>query len=119
MEKQNLLEEYMNQVKQEGLKNGIEFNETVQNDTSDIELNESTYVNNLNSEGMMSDSTFKMFEEKFNIDWNHVKQVSELAEAKELLKQMKKEAENQEVAEYKDKIKQLAIKLREDAEKLK
>ena len=115
----NFLDDYMKQVEQEGLKNGIEFKETVQNDTSDIELNDTAYINNLTNEGMMSDSMFKLFEDKFNIDWNHVKQVSELAEAKELLKQMKKEKETREVADYKEKIKQLALKLRDEAEGLK
>lgn len=119
MKKTNLLEEYMKQVEKEGLKNGIEFNETVQNSTSDIELSENEYVENLNQKGMLSDDIFKMFENKFNMDWEHVRQVSELAEAKEVLKkQLKKEEENKNM-EYNERIKRLALSLREEAEKLK
>lgn len=116
---ENFLDNYMKQVVEEGIKNGVEFKETIQNDTSDIELDEHTYANNLKNEGMMSDDMFKMFENKFNIDWNHVKQVSELAEAKELLKQMNKEKESKESADYKERIRQLALKIRMEAEKLK
>lgn len=115
----NLLDEYMRQVEREGLKNGITFNETVKNSTSDVELDEQTFVNNIEREGMMSDTMFKMFESKFNMDWEHVKEVADLAEAKEYLKKQLMEEENENVKRHKEKIREMALKLREEASKLK
>lgn len=120
MEKRNLLEEYMKKVEQEALECGVEFKETVQNDTGDdVVLDEQSYVNDLNSKAMLSDEMFKIFENKFNMNWEHVRQVSDLSAAKELLKKQLKKEENDNVASYNEKIKQLALKLRTEAEKLK
>lgn len=80
--KKNFLEEYMKQVEQEGLAEGVIFNETVKNSTADVNLSENDYINNLEKDAMLSESTFNHFEQMFNIDWQHIKKVSEVSETK-------------------------------------
>ena len=107
--KRNLLEEYMKQVEQEGLKNGVMFNETVKNSTGDVNLSENDYVNNLEKDAMLSESAFSHFEQMFNIDWQHIKKVSEVSETKygnDFLKN------NPHLDDLKEKLRQEADKLK-------
>lgn len=80
--KGNLLEEYMKQVEEEGLKNGIVFNESVPNSTSDIQLDESTYIQNLEKEAMLSDNMFEQLQDKLGVNWEHIQKVMEVSEKK-------------------------------------
>ena len=73
----------LNKIIEEGKKNGIEYNERFINDSPSMEpMCEQTYVNNLNSQAMLTEETFNNFQKNKNIDWEHIKKVIDLSETK-------------------------------------
>lgn len=75
------INEYMKRIENEASSNGVTFKETVKNDTTnDAILDESSYVQNLHNSGMMSDTLFKQFEKKYDMDWGHVREVIKRSE---------------------------------------
>ena len=73
----------LNKIIEEGKKNGIEYNEHFINDSTSMEaMCEQTYVNNLNSQAMLTEEAFNNFQKNKNIDWEHIKKVIDLSETK-------------------------------------
>ena len=73
----------LNKIIEEAKKNGIEYNDNSINDSTCAKsIDSQTYVDNLNSEAMLSEEVFDKFQNEMNINWEHIKKVITLSETK-------------------------------------
>lgn len=119
MEKNNIMEAYQRMVENEARVNGIDVGEIIEITEDKDGMSDIQFVSNLEKNAMLSETDFKKLESVFGLDWNHIRQVADLAEAKEIYKRQLKKEEDEGVKKHREKINGLVAQLRKEAENLK